>query len=690
MPIPEDISRSQLKLFANVASGWYPFATARSLDPERGPCWRKAVNVRWHDGVVEKRRSVVPAAYRFNDVVTDSETDAAAVNVFGYPESGRIEYPMYMTQIETRTRDSSAVQIATILVTNTDIYILDPAVGWTVATPTYSTGTITYESGDAVVTGTGTAWSARHISPSSHIRINGKWLRIATVVSDTEIEVDPAPDGAGQDVDYIIRRSFGFSADTFDNHMGVHVTLHNGDLYVAGTNVGGNATPAVVRVRHFTADPQPGQYLMASKPLVSTIDTFENLLEINGMVNLPDGRVMLATVEVDPDTSGSGEQWLAQSRIRYSSHLDVFEWVEQPAGFVDDVSGGTGRMTALAAFGRSYTAHYRDSITLASLTGQDEPPVALSSTRAHIGTGAFRTIRIANGNQVFVGHDGAIYRFNGLYTEQISNAFRDRMDAFKRNAAEWWLFSGLDEYRNEYQVYMRDFDSPKAQTECFSLNYSQQFAPRWELFPVDFWCVSERFLGSISLNGVANSTREWAAGFGVTKINAAGDAVKQPFFRFREFFPEDITTGIDHTITDQTEPIELQTDDLHFGWPGQHQKIERVILWMRMRKDAIVDDDTDKDTKDSTVVDTIEVSLSSDSGTTWSDSKTASVTYVANSRHVMQQVHFTFEEAVSAEQHRIRIRSTNLSVMYGAIADVAIRYQTTGETEATGDEVQAA
>lgn len=695
MPIPQEIARSQTIPFANVASGWHPFAPARSLDPERGPCWRKVVNFRWHDGVLEKRRSVVRANYALNDVVIDRETDASQVAVFGYPESGRTEYPMWMNQVEaTAEADTGqAAAIATILVTSSDIYILDPGAGWSVATPIYNTGTIDVTSGSATIVGTGTTWQTDNIAKNaSHIVVGGKWLTITQVVSDTEMEVNPAPDITDSGIPYTIRRGFqAQSDDSISNNASIYVTMHNGDLYVAGTNCGGPNTPAVIRVRHFTSDPQPGQYLMASKALDPAIDVFENLLEINGMVNLPDGRVMLATTELDPDSSGSGEEWLAQSRLRYSSHLDVFEWVEEPGGFLDDVSGGAGKITALAPFGRAYTVHYRDAISLATLTGQDEPPVALQATRSHVGTGAYRTIRLANGNQLFVGHDGAIYRFNGLYTEQVSNAFRDQMQAFQRNAAAWWLFSMIDEYRDEYQVFMRDRDAPKDQTECFVVNFKQRFAPRWEIFPVAFWCASEKFLGAIAADGLGNSTRQWGAGFGVTRIVANGDSVVRPFFRFREFFPEDVVDEIDHTINDLAERIELQTDDLHFGWPGQHQVIESFHLWLRMRPDAIINSDSNKDTKDGTAVDDISVDISSDGGNTWSTAKTAQVTYQANNRHTQQQVQFTFEDVPSGEQHRIRIRSDNYLYLYGQIEGAAIKIQTLGEAEGlSGGVVRAA
>jgi hypothetical protein len=699
MPTPGDIGRIQTLNFLNVASGWYPHAPARSLDPERGPCWRKLVNMRFFDGYLEKRRSLHQAKYQFDEVKVDQETDASEpVGILGYPEERRIEHPVYLNQVEAKAApDSTQLLISTILVTTTDIYIIDPEGGWTVATPTYETGTVAVTSGNNAITGTGTAFITRNVLEGHYIRINGKFLTITGVNSNTELIVSPAPDVTASGISTYVRRAFHTpnNLSILSNSSSIHVTMHNGDLYVAGNNVGGPDNPAVIRVRHFTSDPLPGSYLMAQREIEGGMDSFDNLIAINGMVNLPDGRVLLATVELDPDVDAdTPEEWLAQSRLRYSSHLDVHEWVDEPAGFVDDVNGGEGRITAIAPFGRQYAIHYRDAITIGSLTGLDEPPLQLSPSRAHVGTAHYRTIKMVNGSHLFVGHDGAIYRFNGLYTEQVNNSFRDRTRQFKRNRLEWLLHAHLDEFRNEYQVYMVNEDSArkgispgiKAETEVFAVDV-RTFAPRWEVLPVYMTAVSDKFLGSVGIQAVAHSDRDFASDLGVTKIDNNLDPIS-PFFRFREGFPEDIA-GFNFEISDPSEEIEAQTDDLHFGWPGQHQGIERVVLYMFMPQFNRVSTDTNRSTYDATVSDVMTVGVSTDGGVTFT-TKSATVTYTGGSRWKIQEIHYRFDELATSEHHRFRFVPVDKKILYGAIAQIQIRYWTAGETEATGEETQAA
>jgi hypothetical protein len=655
-------------VFQNPASGWYPFDPSRTLDPETGPVWDKLVNFRWQDGYLEKRRSPVDL---------DGAGGGATPNQppIGYPQDDRFEYPLYLFQIEsdnTTTPDNSYETIS-VLVTHTDIYVFDPVSGgWLVATPQFTLGTIGWSSGSPNVSGSGTNWLLNNVAVGSQIELEtGEWHTVLTVTGEGAMTVSPNPTTTKAAQPYVLRRCFATDSSILNRELRVDAVVFNGDLYVAASDLGGPGVPAVCRCAVAINPPTVAEYLTASVDLTASgtpLDTIPNVTEINGLDILEDGRVIIAVSEL-ADTIGVNAKkdgtYFANARLRYSDLTDQKSWNTSPAGFVDVTSGGIGQIQAFARFGRDYAIHYRDGIALASPTGAANPPLAIRRTKSHVGSSHYRTIRNLNGVQFFVGVDDVIYQFDGSKSIPVNNSFRDRLRTHQKDETSWRMFAAGDTYYNEYQVYWVNPAAGLARpTECFSLDLNTG-DPRWEMFPLEIYFVSDYWVGQPASTGASSredGTQIAARLYDPNTAPPPPQGQKQILFRFKERFSTDVLSN-----ASVTEGIEARTEAWDMGYPGFIKSIDRVILKMRQVPDNL----------HTLNADAITVSVSWDGGVTWASiSKT--FTYPADGQEVTK--HFIFDE-YSGEAVVIRIKSDVDDELAGQIVRILVRGRVFGEEE---------
>lgn len=678
----------RLETFAlqDMRTGWHAFASERQVQGGgggqvnhiTGPVFRVIKNLRWHDGVIEKRQSL-------RKFFEEDEGDPfTPIPIFYSEDPANVDhFPTWIYQVLFSPRDEPRYAF-TFYISNMDIWRFDRINGWVNLTPVYTDGTISVGAGSTAVTGAGTLWISEGIRPFQHILVDGKYHQILTVNTNTSITLRSASTNGTTGFDaYEIRRNMT-TANVFETHQFQQFArIFNGDLYVAGTSCGGDTQPAVIKVVDALTTSTPGVYLVANTQLqagLDSLDTTGNQMQaINGMDVLQDGRVAIATEEnVD-----------RLSRLRYSSLLDQTQWTTTPGGFTDVVAGGHSYITAFERLGRVHVLHYHDTCVLAQPTGQDDPPFSFDSTRAEIGAVAARGIQTVGGRQLFIGHDMGIYAFNGSTTELVSDSWRkialgaDAPNITKfgtgvlRFLQDTLICSWIDTQRQEVQFMLPTQDGAP---ELACVNYRSGEHRREQMPTLLTAGGNNAFMSAPGADSgftqpdSARGTRKRAVRI-VAPLDAtnSGDDTFEGLMALRE------GTGVDepdYVTSDYNDgEIELITYPLDFGAPGVAKTIERVILFMRK---TLADPNTE-------TTDVIEVALSRNGGITTSPAEfqhsvTKTFTY-DESNTVVQHYEFVVDDVDSAEAWAIRIRSTDNTRWVGGIIQILVRVQFLGEME---------
>lgn len=331
-------------------------------------------------------------------------------------------------------------------------------------TPTYTTGTVSITTATTNLVGTGTTWTDSGIVAGQLVQLSGTWYSIDTVNSNTSITLlQTYTGGTLTNQAYTIRRTGRLATASMTGApLNLFARIFNGDLYY--TYIEGLTNACVVRVENILGM-KTGTH---GTPTIIGAAIYDNgsgcdiwatdVLEIKGMELMTDGRVVLATTEKD-----SGET--RNSRIRYSSHLDVKVWNDPPGGFTDVVDL-PGAMNGFRDFGSYFACHFDNGIVLATPTGQDDPPLNFQRVQ-NAKVGSFNAKAVTNTpiGQVYVGADGNTYVFDGNSSSMLTNATRQTFKVASSHAA-WhacyeqgesivWLFDMFGS-ANGTQIYSVD------------------------------------------------------------------------------------------------------------------------------------------------------------------------------------------------------------------------------------------
>jgi hypothetical protein len=654
----------------DLAVGMAPFAPPRSVQvfsdgqqsyQVQGWAWRDLVGMRFHDGVLEKRASL----RQFKE-----EDDAVNITEcpMGYGEDSTVvETPMYIWQI-AYSPVTATKQVNTIVVTNTDIYHYKGG-SWTVRTPRYrphdvaagdyydTTGTISFTASSTSVSGTSTNWADHFIAAGQMIGLDEggvnagdeadlTWYEIASVGGNGSITLTSAA-GATQSLQkYVIRRTFNPEDSRGGPASNLFAKIFNGDLYVAGTSVGGQYQPAVIKVTELVDDTAT-EYLLATVDLDGTMTTssvVSGIASINGMEVIQTGHILLATEE---DTG-------RLSRVRHCSPVDDTEWVADPAGFTDVVAGGIRESTALQAFGDQVILHYADAMVVGQVTGQDDPPVSWPASVSDIGCTMARTLKIMGGQLYFLGNDGVIYRFNGGVPTPHTSDFRDFLRDAEFHQEAHSFFATIDRRHREYQLH-----DGAGNMYCVT----EGGEPRREVMPRPILAASDQLMaapGHPTFPYEPAATRDWGirvVGFSVTH----GGTVTGPLAVLRE------RMGTDHAAysSSYTADLEAVSHDIDFGKPGRLKRIHEVKLWVRQHED-----DNSGETQD-----VIKVGISVDGGITYDEEISETITYVSGETQI---VTYVFAGEISAEAFTFRIRTDDNEKLVGQMYMMTVTFEVLG------------
>lgn len=638
--------------FRQVASGWQPYAPTRSLDPGQTIPWRRLVNLRAHDGHLEWRaalRRLIPSGSLIEPP-------------FGYSSKIRVMPILHVFQAETGYSQTvggiSYPVFGTVVVTATDIYIWDGS--WQVATPIYDTGTINASAGVSTVTGVGTDWLDRVINPGNQIKIGSQWVQVQAVASNTSMTVDPAP-SSGHSGSYQIRRCFNLTSNVGNELLTdlreLYAVMHNGDLYVAGTYAGG-AWPAVVKVTNPFSGAPVTTYLTAAVDLTGSLDVV-GMSRIVGLDVLQDGRVVVATQEINQRVA----------RLRFSDLATQTIWNTAPGGFVDDVSGGNGAMTAFHRFGDLWTLHYDNAITLGFLTGLADRPFELRSTRADCGTHYPRSVVKAGGLQYYLSRFGSIYVFDGTTSRRIDVSGYDDTSDRDRSVPAWAIHAAHNRLRNEVTFHLwATTASNNANAIVLSLDDGKN---RLESYPVAVTATCSPALAVPGDNASAyletKSRGETLWGFTAPLASPFDAALGHLVERWGEDEASSLPSGYGlpeaaWADTDYISPQGLATV------PHEVQ--------VRIKKPVGI--------LNSATSDVLQVAFSSDGGLTYPTGLTKSKTVTYSSAGESQLVRFFGFTAIGHESWRMRLRITSTNDRFvGAIESIEVLMSPVGAIGAT-------
>lgn len=568
-----------------------------------GPLWRDSLNMTVYDGLL-RRRAAIPA------------TSDLGPSVYGITSSPENEIPLLIITAEMPGSVVPAVQTNPpcadvyrppqassflAVVTSRQIFVYNETLGgWANVTPTYSTGTVTATNGSATVTGAGTLWLTRGISPYQFISIEGTWYQICTVTGEGAMTLTSNYGGAGgPGLAYTVRRTWTChsAVGKRDYSSLVSAAFNNGNLYVAGRFIGradGQVAPALIRVTNVLGGSPTTAYLTASTALTVGLDAISGLSDITGVQVLQDGRVVM---------SGNGP--LGPSTIFFSSPTNQAVWTVSPAGQTAVVYY-EGAIHALGLLGKILTLHYEHGIVLAYPTGLTERPLSYEPSKATDGCVAPHTLRSLGGAEYYVTTSGNVGRFDGAGSVLIGDEPRKAMGI---NLVETQdirtMFSGYLSNRNEYTIYEGSVGSGGG--FCTLRIDEGTWWPGRIGIPL-------RAAGEDGILGVRSLD-------GSTEKNLLTSYVE-----------DTVATDVAAYSSMSNSSIQAESDDWDFGDPERLYTLVAVMLWFRAHYTT------------PPLTENVTVSASIDGGATWT-SVTKSVTALATGE---TRVHFSFFNLVAA------------------------------------------
>lgn len=536
-----DHPRVQKYTFLPLTRGANPQAPRRTMRADtQGPLWRELHNLAFDRDSLEARPNIAGGL----SIGSPSTT----VNVG--------EMPIFIWSGFMHPNTSQAYGL--VVVTNRQAFVYDATVpGWRNVTPTYATGTITATNGSPNITGAGTAWLARKISPSQIILIDGSWYTISNVTSDTAITLSTNFSGAtAGGKSYTIRRVWN-GGEQLDRKSLIFCSIFNQDLYISGTylyRANGDNSPAVIQVRDvFSTSPSP-RYLTAKEDLTGTLslalDAAGNTItDIHGMQILGDGRVVLFANNV---------------YAIYSSHLDVTVWTAFPSGS-EPITTRAGTGTGLGKLGRTLTFHFQDGIVLGEPTGLADPPLSFSDSAADSGALSARSIKVLSGREFFVNSDGNLHAFNGQSSVAIGNALpyliRKGVHTPLSSSSQlrYATHASIDHLANAYRLW--------GEAMCY-VYYIDHGAWATEGYDIRIGAASDRWDGSSSLNlhWIIGTCSKNPSGGGNYDMLQAAERLQNGDFNADGSAA--LADGASYALTDY----------LDFGFPGLLKTVHRVRL----------------------------------------------------------------------------------------------------------------
>lgn len=529
-----------------------------------GPLWRNSHNLIAYDGCLRRRAGVVavsnglaPATYSMLSTV---ESEVPLHILTGYiPSSAAPTSSTNAPCGDIYTPATSAAFLA--VVTSRQIWIYNSAAGgWVNGTPTYTTGTITATNGSATITGAGTAWLTRGLSPYQFILIDGAWYQICSIASDTSATLTSNFTGVtGAGKAYTWKRTWNLArTGGLDEPCCVSATINNQNLYVGGRFIAradGQQAPALIRVANcFSATPVPS-YLTASVDLTGTVDEIAGLTDITGVKVLQDGRVIF---------SGNGAA--GPATIFWSSPTDQTIWTASPAGSQALVYF-EGAIMALGRVGDLVTVHHECGVVLGRPTNQSEPPLSFAPSGATQGCYAPRTLRTIGGAEYYVTSSANVARFDLASSTNIGDDTRVALGLdFTTKAALRLCFAGYLPGRQEYMV--------------FSLNPSLGAFSTLSLRDGTWW--PGRIRGPVTAIGdgdpLAANTGAGLCLLGVQSYNSSS-VERNLLWTLAERVAGDALADPPGT---ETGGAYAETDDLDFGAPLTYKTLSVVQVWFRL------------------------------------------------------------------------------------------------------------
>jgi hypothetical protein len=363
------------------------------------------------------------------------------------------------------------------------------------------------------------------------------------------------------------------------NSPDIFATIFNGDLYVAGTTIGGadgTAKCAVIKVADIYNTASPTTYLTGSSAYVAGLDTISGLTRIAGVQALQDGRIVIG---------GN------TNNVYYSSHLNTAVWTTSPGGQVP-ISMGNGRITTLGMIGNIVTVHWPNGIVQGRPTGNSDPPLSWQKSNAVKGCDAHRTLKGAGGIEIFMTSDNDVCVFDGNETKSLGDGeIRYRLMA-TANASQDYFFASFDPERMEYTLWQGATPS--------SLAWLYQFEGNtwWPMsFPMPIWAA---FGANHPVAGY-NTARSLC---GFSTVNwVTGGIFSNILFQLDDSIASD---PISYPV--QAQPTYyLTTDDLDFGDPLFYKTPQTVTIWLTPRVTNATNSSPEQ----------FLISVSRDGGTTW-------------------------------------------------------------------------
>lgn len=562
--------------FPDLTLPYAPLAPPRSLSPlTGGPIWRNASNMIPRDGLMRGRPCLGNTQGGAGSPLGPTPALTAGTNQ---------ELPVYVSGYLTPLSDklfSSSLSGATVynystgpfivLVTNRQAYVYNAmASGWVNVTPTYTTGTIAVTNGSKTVTGTGTAWSARGITPFQHIKIAGVWYQIGPIASDTSLQLTANYAGAtASGLSYTIQRTWDDPVPVFSSahnqttqHNGISCVIFNQTLYIAGTYLGGAdglKRPAVVKVTGLYSATPTTTYITAATALLSGLDFIANLTEISGIQCLQEGNVIL-----------SGATTTSEGVIFYSSVLSDSVWSVSPAGQTPVVVR-PGPILALGQIGFDLTLHYADGIVLGIPTGLPDPPLAFQNTGAEVGCYAPRTLKTFGDVELFLTAEGQPYMFDRVRTRAIGDQVRKAINATTTAGRLYWLrncvHAALNSCFREYTLYLPPMDISGAQSyDTPALTLKIEEGSWWpQTYPALIGAVGDTII-------------EDSHDYGLAAVYS--DNVGAPLAMT---YVLSYNTTSDLALYTGATPVSyfLETDDLDFGASLSYKAPDSLVVFLR-------------------------------------------------------------------------------------------------------------
>jgi hypothetical protein len=537
------------RFYRNLALGYHQTLPPRSMDPEAGSpyIFRDALNLVERDGELQPRPAFIPPGpgltpdYNFlPGTGDDSETPVQVIMVPFVTAAG-------------------ASDICFIYVTNRNIWVRPGLSGAKfLATPIYTTGTITATNGSASISGAGgMLWQTHGITANALILISGTYYKIASITGETTATLSSNFTGTtGGGLAYKIVRVFpgggakGSPADV-NNVFGVVATgPGNGTLYVAGSYCGTSssaaAVPAVIKVENIFGGPGAGVYIFAKNLLAAGLDNASEFNRCCGLRVLQDGRVIVA-----------GQQNL----VFDSSHLNDAVWTVSPGG-VSIINLSAPRINAMGSIGNTITLHDDNGVVLGYPTGLSDPPLRYQRSLASIGVRAPRTLREMDGAEYGMASTGSVIQFDLNRSVVISDPIKPSLEAVSAPDFDTWHAS-VDVAWKWYALY-----APSTATTLGWLYQTE--SGRWwpQGYAVPIGAVSDHsYALAISANVLRGLAGLWNLDASVEQTDA---------FRVFEF---DAAPDSGRYAGVTTTTYRFTTEDLDFGAPEVFKCAHRLVLW---------------------------------------------------------------------------------------------------------------